>query len=420
MNLMTKVLFPRLLCILSFFNLFPEVVETSEPRTPRNNTPQTKSARLPEQLQSKSGDTFHVGVKAAGSATTSAQNISNSLAGGPRNPHASSSTSTDLNASSSDSESESDSDDPTAKYVRLQSRLAKFTTHRRPGIQTTNNKVQALKRQIEEVTKDYLFDKKAAEERWKAVQRQVEMSIQQDRLRGNIQEIVKPPKPSVKDRPRPEVAEPKTDARDVFSDNDSDAGGIFDILDEIPPSITDDRGVTIQVRDMALPKHWSGQLPKKLLAELVNKVDRFAAVTYSNLSGSSRATRFAVSIRWNGRKSDDWSMDDIACHDSFQAEQYISLVALHSLSYPTSAGFAGGSSTVTSAPTFFRLLPPTYRDLWDELEEKRKTSNDNINRSAWAKLQKILEPKLEVSERVSSNCVARRTPTHFAHFSTDW
>lgn len=99
-------------------------------------------------------------------------------------------------------------------------------------------------------------------------------------------------------------------------------------------------------------------------------------------------------IRWGGGKMRDWEMNDVACHDMTQAEQYIATIALHALTFPSSEGFASGTSS-GNAPTSFRLLPSTFRELWDELEANRKSSEDATNRSVWAKLRSIVEAKLD-------------------------
>lgn len=101
-----------------------------------------------------------------------------------------------------------------------------------------------------------------------------------------------------------------------------------------------------------------------------------------------------MTIRWGGDKVRDWEMKEFACHDMNQAEQYIATVALHALTFPASEGFASGTSA-GNAQTFFRLLPSTFRELWDELEAKRKNEEDAINRNVWAKLRSIIEPKME-------------------------
>jgi ATP-dependent RNA helicase DHX29 len=87
-----------------------------------------------------------------------------------------------------------------------------------------------------------------------------------------------------------------------------------------------------------------------------------------------------------------------------QAEQYIATVALHALTYPSTEGFAtGATSSAGNSQTFFRLLPPVFRDLWGELETKRKADHDTINRTVWSKLRSIIEPKMDTESQVCSS-----------------
>ncbi len=87
-------------------------------------------------------------------------------------------------------------------------------------------------------------------------------------------------------------------------------------------------------------------------------------------------------------------MDDIACHDTTQAEQYIATVALHAVTFSNPEGFAIGGTAAAGSQTSFRLLPPVFRDLWDELEQKRRLDDDVTNRAIWTKICSILKPKL--------------------------
>jgi hypothetical protein len=183
------------------------------------------------------------------------------------------------------------------------------------------------------------------------------------------------------------------DSTDIFDSNEQEDGGLFEILDDMPSTDISETGVTIRVRDMPLPKGKFERTSKAFLQATVNKLDSFAVTTYHPLSGASRVKRASLSIRWSSDKLSEWTMTDVACYDITQAEQYIATVALHALTFPASAGFASGTSAPGTGQTFFRLLPPAYRELWDELEAARKSSDDATNRAVWAKLKRIFETK---------------------------
>jgi ATP-dependent RNA helicase DHX29 len=186
---------------------------------------------------------------------------------------------------------------------------------------------------------------------------------------------------------------------DIFdNDEDNSIGGLLDMFEQQAEE-KQSEGTIVTYRNMALPKQWSGKIPKVLLAELVTRLDRYAVISYSMESGHGRAKRAAVSIRWDGKTTDRWAMSDVACGDQMQAENYVATVALHALTYPPLEGFAGTSTASTSNITFFRRLPAAFRDLWDELEVARKRVNDSVNRTIWSKLRQILEIKAPAIEK---------------------
>ncbi|KAI0335964.1 P-loop containing nucleoside triphosphate hydrolase protein [Cubamyces sp. BRFM 1775] len=305
-------------------------------------------------------------------------------------------------------------DDPNDEFVRLKLRIMDLTTFRRADEKADATFLQELQRRLKEVQQDYLFDQREAEAMFAVERSKVEANALQNKLRAAADAVPAKPSPQV----RRKIKEPPSRAEsvasastaDVFEDNEGSTGGMFELLEQMPETETTESGVTVQVRDMALPKHWSGRTPKVLLTENVRKADRYAVISYSCISGASRAKRCSVEIRWDGGRTQLWSMDEVACHDTIQAEHYISTVALHALTFPQSDGFAAGG-TSTGSQTSFRLLPPVFRDLWDELEQKRRLDDDSTNRAVWAKLRDILTPKLSRSEKSSSRPSRQPTET---------
>lgn len=308
----------------------------------------------------------------------------------------------DRNANTSDSSGDShDGDNLNLEYVQLKMRLADIKS----GRQGTESDVKGLQARLEEVKNSYFFDQRDAEEQYRIERKKVDALYLQSRLRGSVPaaESTLNSKPAKTRPPNLQQVPAATSlpAVDIFDEDSEDSVGVLGILEDMPQTETTAQGTIVTVRDMALPKHWSGRTPKTLLAETVAKLDRYAVITYNILSGASRAKRASVNIRWEGRKTDDWSMEDIACHDEGQAEQYISTVALHALTFPSTEGFAAGATAAASTQaTFFRLFPAVFRDLWDELESARKAKDDAINRAVWAKLRAIVEPKLVSSGKV--------------------
>lgn len=306
--------------------------------------------------------------------------------------------------SESNSDSEFADEDPNADYVRLKLQLSDLTRARKQG--QDPELVENLRSRLESVKKHYFFREKDAEQQYRLEQEKADASALQIKLRGLSDAATEPDILSPTKRRPPKLkpsAPAKVDATDVFngSSDEETPGGMFELLQEMPATETTNEGTTIEVRDMSLPKHWSGRTPKVILIETVAKKDRYAIITYRGISGASRVKRAAVSIRWEGKKTQEWSMEDLGCYDTLQAEQYIATVALHSLTFPALEGFALGGTAASGSQTFFRLLPAVFRDVWDELEEKRKAKDDAINRGIWSKLRTIIEPKLDVVSKVS-------------------
>lgn len=212
-------------------------------------------------------------------------------------------------------------------------------------------------------------------------------------------EVVLPPKLQPLE---PKLTKTTTSNVDIFENcsDDENPGGLFEILQEIPATETTASGSTVRLQSMAIPNHWSHRLPKAILQEMVAKKDKYAVAKYACISGPSRVQRASVTITWDGGRTQSWSMDDVGCPDLKQAEEYVSTVSLHALTFPTLDGFALGGTSAASTQTFFRRLPPAFRNLWDELEAKRKESDDATNRVTWEKLRTIVRVKLESQSKV--------------------
>ncbi|KAJ3517374.1 hypothetical protein NLJ89_g555 [Agrocybe chaxingu] len=293
-----------------------------------------------------------------------------------------------------------DTTDPTSAYVEV--KLRENDVSLRPRSQATTEQLRLLRQKLSELSNDYLFDKREADNRYRQEQARLDKKRLEERLRSalNGQRSSAPTsKQSAPLTPARSSPMPKTD---IFEDPDSDdsSSGMLGILNDPGSNEITVKGVTLLLRDMTIPKQWSGQMPKTLLRDFVSKVDRYAAVSYTALSTHSRAKRASVTISWQTKKRDEWSMDDVACPDDSQAEQFIATVALHSLTYPLTEGFISPTPASSSNSTSFRLLPVVYRNLWDELESARRKRDDEHNGKVWAKLYSVLGNKVQKNAKV--------------------
>lgn len=311
---------------------------------------------------------------------------------------------TGSNASSQHEEDSSD-DESTIRYVHLKLKYEHMLANRSKHPHTHLKEVRS---QLSQLQTDFLFDEHEAatlyqNERDKALLEKLRGS-ESSQSPVNLPELGTPKKVPEHIQALPPPLALSTTSPDIFDDTSStDSGeGLLGLLDA-PPTETNSAGVIIALKDMALPPNCPGRtLPQALLKGAVARLDRYAIITYNLISGESRAKRVSLRVRWGRTKSDTWSMDNVACVDQTQAEHYIALTALHALTFPRSEGFAGGSSRASN-PTFFRLLPPKFRDLWDELEEARKLQENSTNRQVWARLRSIVETKLDSDRKVRTS-----------------
>ena len=283
-------------------------------------------------------------------------------------------------------------------YARLKLELHGASAGRNRKRAQANPLIEDLHARLQAVKSHYLFDERDAEAHYRSERQKAEAAALQARLRGSpgitsISSSSTPSTPEPKGLPRqPQAKEVREDPDDIFESTGED-GGLFEILDPIPPTEVAETGVTVTVRDMPLPKGKFERTSKAFLQSAIDKLDSFAVTTYRCISGASRAKRVSLSVRWSSGKVSEWVMEDVACHDMTQAEQYIATVALHALTFLTFEGFSPANLARGNTQTFFRLLAPAFRDFWDELEAKRKTSGDATNRAVWSNLKKIVEAR---------------------------
>ncbi|KAF8216088.1 P-loop containing nucleoside triphosphate hydrolase protein [Mycena galopus ATCC 62051] len=425
----------------------PEPTEPRTPRTPRGPTRMPQTPRTPSQFL-----VHPVIVTPAGTTTPSRldANAPTFIPSGRQMPFLAGETDPewdhatmkarilghiDRSSNSSDSGNDSlDTDDANLQYVNLKMKIDSLTTSRLPGDKTHSSELLDLRAQLTKVKNSYFFDEKDAEVQYRVERKKADAVALQARLRGldtpsDSAPVVQPN--FAKKRPpklQPPAPLPPAAVTDIFDEDMGDSvGGLLEALEDMPATETTEKGTTVTVRDMALPKHWSGRTPKTLLAETVSKADRYAAISYTLLSGGGRAKRAAVSIRWDGKKTDEWSMEDIACHTEGQAEQYIATLALHELTFPSRDAFTVAAPS--GGQTFFRLLPAVFRDLWEELEVARKVKTDALNRGVWANLRSIIEFKLDSDLKSNGKSVkqplevksssAPRTPSHASGLASE-
>jgi ATP-dependent RNA helicase DHX29 len=226
-----------------------------------------------------------------------------------------------------------DIDDPHAEYVRLRLEIDSLTSRRGAKETRDASQLATLKQNLVKAQNHYFFRADEAEVLYRTARKAADAQALQTHLRadGGSHDT---PTPPAKRRP-PKLKEPVPPISVALSDaTDSDGreGGMLGIL-ETPYEVKTSDGKIIPIRDMGAPKQWSNRTPKLLLAETVHKVDRYAVITYSNVSGHSRARRSSVSIRGKGGKSGTWTMNEIACSNDEQVCELFDLVPYSALTH---------------------------------------------------------------------------------------
>lgn len=194
---------------------------------------------------------------------------------------------------------------------------------------------------------------------------------------------------------------PGAAANGTAENKDEDGDGFFgNLLDEMPTEEKNDKGTTIPVRNMALPKHFSGRTPRISLQDTVRKLDKPARVQFAVIS-KSRAVRASVTIRWSPDESGKrgrvqyFDMQDVACWDQKQAYDYIATVAL----------FAIANSPQGNGMALNKALPTVFRDLWDEFVAERTAQEEERYREKLKLYKAIAEPRCqEAPARVGWPC----------------
>lgn len=175
-------------------------------------------------------------------------------------------------------------------------------------------------------------------------------------------------------------AEPTTESRlNAAEESDSDEDLFGNMLDEPAEGVASETNTTILTRSMPIPKtfSFSGNTPKMMLKTALAKSSNPASIAYIKLSGDSRSVRVGLEISWSATRRRVWRMDELGCDDQAEAENYVATLALNAL--PEAHAVAN-----------WRALPPSYRELWEELETKRAEEESARRREVWAKIKKLV------------------------------
>ncbi|ORX97986.1 P-loop containing nucleoside triphosphate hydrolase protein [Basidiobolus meristosporus CBS 931.73] len=259
-----------------------------------------------------------------------------------------------LNAAYIDS-SEDEEEDIHQRYANLkvellnqQQLLAKAKKARdRQEEAAINQTIRKLKDNMDELQSDYFFDEKKAQQAF---------SIAQQKMWDEMKEKVKaaPPKIHEKAESNVEEDEENDEMFDLFDDNG----------DEEPSSSPEVSGATSSVTTLDVGyTNWSGKSPKDLLTEMCRKEDKRSQITFHRIKNAPNGNQAGVDIKYHNGTSRKFQMTDVSCTTFKGAENYVATCALYQL----------------SELPLYRVLPPPFKKIWAEWDEKKEAESKNLN-----------------------------------------
>ncbi|ODA83124.1 hypothetical protein RJ55_01633 [Drechmeria coniospora] len=277
--------------------------------------------------------------------------------------------------------------------------------------------IAKLEAKLEKIKSDVLFDKFAAELKWKS-----ERIILEKRLAVTRKDLLAAsagvPKPAgiaaeaeavIDDSDDDEVAgEAERMAAEVLAEasDEDDIAGLFASLpqSEVDPNtgksqtvLASADGVKLILRDFG---KWTGVSPRRVLEEACRSRDSSVKVNYTVVSETSFANRQSIDIWWTKAQEPPravpgsdveviadqtrftFTMLGVAVPDKKQAEAYIA----------TSALFHVFSGNAREEKVNLRL-PSAWKDLWNEMAEARKEQLDSQDRDAVRSLRTLVRQR---------------------------
>ncbi|KAK6005188.1 hypothetical protein QM012_007967 [Aureobasidium pullulans] len=329
----------------------------------------------------------------------------------------------------SDVESDLDPDEMLSTYLRTKLRLYE----RNPSLvndSTKKSKTQRgkttlspqkptpgeskLQQRLKSIESDVLFDKDLADMRWIEERNQI-LQNQSERKRFNLAGQIKEkkeaddtssntPRESATDDVMAEAEAAAQQLLDEMGEDDEMLGGMFG---EATEGATDGAtsGQADKVDSNLIVRNFgkiTGINPRRTFEEACRSRDSGAKVSYKMVSATTYNSRHSVTVQWskdqdiidgsftpdvNVASSDRRTvvtMTKIACPETLQSEGYVSTVALFLL-------FSNSPKEEKSA----LRLPPTFRDLWQELVDARQEKRDNADRETVKSLRELVKGQAE-------------------------
>ncbi|KAI1761964.1 P-loop containing nucleoside triphosphate hydrolase protein [Hypoxylon sp. FL1150] len=269
---------------------------------------------------------------------------------------------------------------------------------------------------IEKIEQDVLFDKFAAEQKWRADRIELEKEFAaKKKLEAEAlaeAEEAKEQNGTAQDAQSDDdevTKEAQRIAAEILEqDNSDDDQALSDLFASLPTQETDAitgktstiingaDGIKITIRDFG---KWTGVSPTRALEEACRSRDTGAKIIYKLVSDNPYSHRHLISIQWSKQQETLPTVDipsiesaitpqqfvfqmvSVATPDSKQSEAYIATLALFVIF---------GS---TKEEKVFMRLPAAWREFWSELAEEKKNQTDAADRIAIKDLRAMVRQK---------------------------
>ncbi|KAK4189694.1 putative ATP-dependent RNA helicase [Podospora australis] len=264
---------------------------------------------------------------------------------------------------------------------------------------------------LNKVENDVLFDKYVAEQQWRTMRVTLEKEYAANKAEEKKKQAAEEPAPAPKDESEDISAEADRIAAEILAQQDDSDDGLTDLFASLPVNEVDPLtgvsqtvmngadGSKVTIRDFG---KWTGVSPMRVLEEACRSRDSSAKISYHLLSDVAFANRHAVKITWSKPQEIPvapeiaeieafttptqfvYKMISISNPDSKQSEAYIATTALFCI-----FGSSGKEEKVALR------LPSTWKDLWSELAEAKKSKADELDRNALRHLRDMVRTRLE-------------------------
>lgn len=267
------------------------------------------------------------------------------------------------------------------------------------------------------ILQDVLFDKYAADEKWKeriaGIEKELAAIRKADAERIHEEDEKEKIISSISDKIDSEENvnfEAERIAAEILAEteelDDNSFSGFFDSLpvEEIDSKTGKSKTVMngsentrVEIRDFG---KWSGVNPRRVLEEACKSRDSGVKIAYSLISNVSFANRHEMLITWTKKQGHLPPVEVPNCEAGVYTDQHYFKMA--SIATPSSAQSEAFIATIALFFLFGNFgkdekvalrLPPVWRDMWDELMNSKKEQLDKLDRDVVKSLRTMIREK---------------------------